>query len=155
MIKLKPIVQQIITEELTVQTYGQLKSIINAIKTKQKAVQVWDTAKSKMVDAVVDELIGKIPGGAIAKNTFDFFRAASKKPDSVKTKTWLDKLDIDDEVLKIVDDTIEAGFLQDFADRIDKEADNAKLPEDFNMNIELQNYISNKHKKRTVSYQEN
>jgi hypothetical protein len=152
MLKLKPIVKQILAEELTVQTYGQLKSIIDGIKTKQKVVQVWDTAKGKMVDAFVDELIGKIPGGAIAKSTFDFFRAASKKPDTVKTKTWLDKLDIDDDVLKIVDDTIENSFLEDFAKRIENEADNTKLPDDFNMNVELQTYIANTHNKRTVMY---
>jgi hypothetical protein len=152
MLKLKPIVKQILAEELTVQTYGQLKSIIDGIKTKQKVVQVWDTAKGKMVDAFVDELIGKIPGGAIAKSTFDFFRAASKKPDTVKTKTWLDKLDIDDDVLKIVDDTIENSFLEYFAKRIENEADNTKLPDDFNMNVELQTYIANTHNKRTVMY---
>lgn len=152
MIKLKPIVDRILTEELTVQTYGQLKSIINGIKTKQKVVQVWDTAKGAMVSAAVDELIGKIPGGPTAKSAFDFFRAASKKPDTVKTQTWLDKLDIDDEVSKIVDDTIENGFLEDFAKRIEKEPDNKKLPDNFNMNIELQTYISDKHNKRTVVY---
>ncbi len=64
----------------------------------------------------------------------------------------LDKLDIDDDVLKIVDDTIENSFLEDFAKQIEKEPDDKKLPDDFNMNIELQTYIADKHNKRTVMY---
>lgn len=154
MIKLKPIVESILAEELTIQTYGQLKSIVNAIKTKQKTVQLWDKAKGTFVSAVVDELVGKLPGGAIAKSAFDFFRAATKKPDTVKTNTWLDKLDIDDKVLQIVDDTVENGFLEDLADRMEKEADDKKIPDDFNMNNELRDYLAREYEKRTVTYQE-
>lgn len=154
MIKLKPIAKQIIAEELTVQNYGQLKAILKAVQTKQKTVQMWDTAKGMAVDAVVDELVGKIPGGAVAKKAFDFFKAASKKPDTVKTKSWLDKLDIDDKVSQIVDDTVENGFLQDLVKQIEAKPDDEKIPEDFNMNTALQDYLSKTYDKRTVSYQE-
>lgn len=154
MIKLKPIAEQILQEELTVQTYGQLKDIISAIRTKQKVVQMWDTAKGTAVDAVVDELIGKIPGGSIAKKTFDFIKAMAQKPDTIKTKTWLDRLDIDDDISKILDDTVEEGFLQDLSKRIEAESDNTPIPADFNMNNELRDYLSRTYNKRTVTYQE-
>lgn len=154
MIKLKPIAEQILQEELTVQTYGQLKDIISAIRTKQKVVQMWDTAKGTAVDAVVDELIGKIPGGSIAKKTFDFIKAMAQKPDTIKTKTWLDRLDIDDDISKILDDAVEEGFLQDLSKRIEAESDNTPIPADFNMNNELRDYLSRTYNKRIVTYQE-
>jgi hypothetical protein len=154
MIKLKPIANQIITEELTMQTYGQLKALIKAIQSKQKTVKMWDTAKGMAVDAVVDELVGKIPGGAVAKKAFDFFKAASKKPDTIKTKSWLDKLDIDDKVSQIIDDTVENGFLTDLTKSMESKPDDEKIPDDFNINKELQNYLSKTYDKRTVAYQE-
>ena len=71
-------------------TYGDLKKVIKAISTKQKGEKIGQVA--------LDTVVGFIPGADAAKSTFDFIKAAFSKPDSKKTKTWLDKLDIDDEM---------------------------------------------------------
>ena len=85
-------------------TYGDLKKVIKAITRKQKGEKVGGVA--------LGTLMGFIPGADVALTTFDFIRAATSKPDTKKTKTWLDKLDIDDEMSAIVDDTVENGFMQ-------------------------------------------
>ena len=42
--------------------------------------------------------MGLIPGAEVAKSTFDFIKAAILKPDTKKTNTWLDKLDVDEKI---------------------------------------------------------
>jgi|688.fasta_scaffold111286_3 hypothetical protein len=146
MIKLKSILSEILLEsELT--TYGDLKQLIKMIKLKQKG----GTIVSKGVEVGVDTLLGFLPGANSAKTFYDFFKAATKKPDTKKTKTWLDNLDIDDQVSAIVDDTVENGFLQDLAASIESESDTKELEPDFNMNKKLQDYLADKYDKRTVT----
>jgi len=124
-------------------TYGDLKKLIKAISLKQKGEKVGDVA--------LGTLIGFIPGADAAKTTFDFIKAAFRKPDIKKTKTWLDKLDIDDEMSAIVDDTVENGFLQSLTKAIDSESDTKPLEQDFNMNAKMVNYLKDTYKGRTVS----
>jgi hypothetical protein len=124
-------------------TYGDLKKLIKAISLKQKGEKVGDVA--------LGTLIGFIPGADAAKTTFDFIKAAFRKPDTKKTKTWLDKLDIDDEMSAIVDDTVENGFLQSLTKAIDSESDTKPLEQDFNMNAKMVNYLKDTYKGRTVS----
>jgi len=145
-IKLKPIVQEIILES-ELKTYGDLKGILKAIKTKQKGAAIFSKGK----EVALDTLLGFIPGANAAKTAFDFFRAATQKPDTKKTDTWLDNLDIDDEVSAIVDDTVEQGFIESLVASIEKESDTKELEADFNMNVKLQDYLSDKYKKRTVT----
>jgi hypothetical protein len=105
----------------------------------------------KLGDVSLDAAIGLVPGGDIAKNTYSFIKAFFSKPDDTKTKTWLDKLDIDDDTLDIVDDTIENGFLKDQAKKFDSESDDKPLEDDFNMNARLIKYIEDKHNGRTIT----
>ena len=124
-------------------TYGDLKKVIKSISNKQKL--------GKLGDVSLDVAVGFIPGGDLAKTTFDFIKAAFSKPDDTKTKTWLDKLDIDDDTSKIVDDTIENGFLKDLSKKFDSESDDKPLENDFNMNAKLVQYIKDKHNGRTIT----
>ncbi len=124
-------------------TYGDLKKIINTISTKQKGEKVGKVA--------LDAVVGFIPGAETAKTTFEFIKAAFSKPDTKKTKTWLDKLDIDDEMSSIIDDTVENGFLQTISKTIESESDNKPLEQDFNMNAKMVNYLKNKYSGRTVT----
>ena len=146
MIKLKPIVSQIILES-ELKTYGDLKGILNSIKKNQTK----DSIISKGKEVTIDTILGFIPGASAAKSAYDFFKAATQKPDTKKTNTWLDNLDIDDQVSAIVDDTVENGFLEDLVKSIEKESDDAELEADFNMNKKLQDYLSSKYNNRTVS----
>jgi hypothetical protein len=129
--------------EAKLKTYGDLKKVIKSISNKQKL--------GKLGDVSLDAAIGLVPGGDIAKNTYSFIKAFFSKPDDTKTKTWLDKLDIDDDTLDIVDDTIENGFLKDQAKKFDSESDDKPLEDDFNMNARLIKYIEDKHNGRTIT----
>jgi len=124
-------------------TYGDLKKVIKAISLKQKGEKIGDVA--------LGTLLGFIPGADAAKTTFDFIKAAFSKPDTKKTKTWLDKLDIDDEMSAIVDDTVENGFLQALTNTIDNESDNKPLEQDFNMNAKMVNYLKKQYSGRTIA----
>ena len=125
------------------QTYGDLKKIINSIKLQQKGEKIGQVA--------LDTVIGLIPGAETARTTFDFIKAAFEKPDTKKTNTWLDKLDIDDDMSKIIDDTVENGFLQTMSKTIESESDNKPLESDFNMNQKMVDYLKTNYSGRTVT----
>ena len=124
-------------------TYGDLKKVIKAIALKQKGEKIGNIA--------LGTLMGFIPGAEAAKTTFDFIKAAISKPDNKKTSTWLDKLDIDDQMSKIVDDTVENGFMQAMAKSIESESDDTPLEPDFNMNAKMTNYLKQQYSGRTVA----
>jgi hypothetical protein len=92
-------------------TYGDLKKLIKTIKLKQKGEKIISQGK----EFALDQVLGLIPGASNAKTAFDFMKAAISKPDTKKTLTWLDKLDIDDDMSAIVDDTVENGFMEAMA----------------------------------------
>jgi hypothetical protein len=128
---------------MELKTYGDLKKVIKAISLKQKGEKIGGIA--------LDQIVGLIPGGGAAKTTFDFVKAAFLKPDTKKTKTWLDKLDIDDDMSAIVDDTVENGFLKTITQTIESEADNKPLEDNFNMNAKMVEYLKKTYSGRTVS----
>ena len=133
---------------MELKTYGDLKKVLTAISKGQKGEKI----VSKGKEVAIDTLIGLIPGGGAAKTVLGFLQAAAKKPDTKKTNTWLDRLDIDDKVTQIVDDSVENGFMDAMAKQIQSKPDEEELGDDFNMNIELQKWLSNTYDKRTVSY---
>ncbi len=98
-------------------TYGDLKKLINNISKQQK----WEKIVSKGKEFALDQILGFIPGASNAKTAFDFIKTAVSKPDTKKTNTWLDKLDVDDEMSAIIDDTVENGFMQAMAKSIESE----------------------------------
>jgi hypothetical protein len=128
---------------LELNTYGDLKKVIKSIALKQKGEKIGGIA--------LGVLMGFIPGAEAAKTTFEFVKAAISKPDSKKTNTWLDKLDIDDAMSAIVDDTVENGFMQMMSKTIESKPDNQPLEQDFNMNAEMVDYLKNTYRGRTVA----
>jgi len=129
------------------ETYGDLKKLINTIKLKQKGQKVISKGK----EFALDQVLGLIPGASNAKTAFDFIKTAISKPDTKKTGTWLDKLDIDDKMSAIVDDTVENGFMQSMADIIQNEPNNKPLEDDFNMNQKMVDYLKNEYNQRTIT----
>jgi hypothetical protein len=115
------------------ETYGDLKKVIKSVSLKQKGEKVGKVA--------IDAVLGAIPG----------IGAAFKKPDDKKTSSWLDKLDVDDEMSAIVDDTVENGFLKAISAAIEKKPDGEKLDPNFDMNIKMTKYLGDKYKGRTVT----
>ena len=124
-------------------TYGDLKKAIKAIAAKQKGEKIGGIA--------LGVITGLIPGADAAKSTFDFIKAAVSKPDTKKTKTWLDRLDVDDQMSAIVDDTVENGFMQMMAKSIESQADDKELEPDFNMNAKMVDYLKGKYAGRTIA----
>jgi len=124
-------------------TYGDLKKVIKAISLKQKGEKIGNIA--------LGTLMGLIPGAEAAKTTFDFIKAAFSKPDAKKTGTWLDKLDVDDQMSAIVDDTVENGFMKAMAATIERESDDKPLEQDFNMNAKMVDYLKKTYAGRTVA----
>jgi hypothetical protein len=128
---------------IDLKTYGDLKKAIKAISLKQKG--------EKVAGVALDTIIGLVPGLDAARTTFDFIKAAVSKPDVKKTKTWLDRLDVDDEMSAIVDDTVENGFMKTIAQTIDNEPDDKPLEPDFNMNARMVDYLQDKYEGRHIA----
>lgn len=127
-------------------TYGDLKKLINYIKTSQKGGKLLSKGK----EVAVDQILGLIPGASNIKTALGFFKAAFEKPDTVKTNTWLDRLDIDDQISKIVDDTVENSFLENLSKSLENTPDDKELEDDFNINKNLQTYLKDKFNNRSV-----
>jgi hypothetical protein len=133
--------------DIELKTYGDLKKAINNISLRQKGDKIVSQGKS----FVLDQVLGLFPGASNAKTIYDFVKAATSKPDDKKSGTWLDKLDIDDDVSAIIDDAVENGFLKHMSDKIKSKNDNASLEDDFSMYQELTNYLSDKYNQRYVA----
>jgi glycerol-3-phosphate responsive antiterminator len=63
------------------ETYGDLKKLINIIKLKQKGQKIISKGK----EFALDQVLGLIPGASNAKTAFDFLKTAISKPDTKKT----------------------------------------------------------------------
>ena len=111
------------------ETYGDLKQLLNSINKRQKGEKIISKGK----EFALDQILGLIPGASNAKTAFDFIKTAISKPDGKKTNTWLDKLDVDDDMSQIVDDTVENGFMQTITKSIESEQDSKPLEDDFNI----------------------
>lgn len=129
-----------------IRTFGDLSKLIQSInlKTKGKAVA------GQVTNLAVDQLLGLIPGGSNVKTAFDFFKAVVAKPDTKKTNTVLDKFDIDDEVLKIIDNTVETSFLQHLQELIARRDQNTPIPADWNMTKEFHDFIKTTYRGRSI-----
>jgi hypothetical protein len=132
---------------MELKTYGELKKLIKLISLKQKGEKIISQGK----ELALDQLLGLIPGASNAKTAFDFLTSAFKKPDTVKTNTWLDKLDIDDKMSAIVDDTVENGFLQFLSKTLEAAPDEKPLQPDFNMNKQMGDYLQKNYSGRFVA----
>ena len=129
------------------ETYGDLKKLIAGIQSRQKGQMI----VSKGKQFALDQVLGLIPGASNAKTAFEFFRVAISKPDTKKTNTWLDKLDIDDDSSKIIDDTVENSFMIAITKAIESEPDEKPLEDSFDMNEKLVNFLRNTFSGRTIT----
>ena len=137
--------RQYLNEEEVFRTIGDLRATVQKIIASKKRGQSVDAAKDLAVGAVLDA----IPGASTIKSLFDLVKPLYSQPDDKKTNTALDKLNIDDEISAIVDDTIEDNFLKDLSQSLEKLPDETPL-ENVDMTKELAQYIAKKYNKRTV-----
>tara|TARA_R110000824_G_scaffold40689_2_gene121733 strand:+ start:2176 stop:2652 length:477 start_codon:yes stop_codon:yes gene_type:complete len=130
-------------ENVEINTWGQLRKTVKGIVMRDKVEGVAKVGLDVLADA--------IPGGGTVKKAWDLFKALYSAPDSKKTNTKLDKINIDDEYSAIVDDTIEDDFLKILVASIEKEPENQQIPDDWDISTQLEDYISKKYGDRTVS----
>jgi len=128
-------------------TYGDLQKVINVITGVKKG----ELVGGKIANAGVDFLLGLVPGLSMAKSSADVYKAMFQAPDDKKTNTWLDKMNVDDDLSAIVDDTVENGFLLYMSDKINNEAPTTPLPQDFDINAEMVEYLRGKYNERTIA----
>jgi hypothetical protein len=133
-----------------IRTIGDLKNLIKQAKAKKRGDQTKENIKGAIKDAIVDEILGKIPFAGTAKTLFDFVKSSYDLPDESRTGTALDHLDVDDDVAKIVDDPIENAFLEAFGEKLDGMSDDQAL-EDLNMTKNLSDYLEGEFNSRTVA----
>jgi len=124
-------------------TYGDLKAAIKTISAGQR--------KEKIGGVGLDAIIGQIPVVGNIKTGVDLVRAFVEAPDTKKTKTWLDKLQVDDNMSKIIDNAVENGFIQYIGKEIENQQDSKPLEQDFNMNQKLVNYLKTNYQGRTIT----
>ena len=132
-------------ESTSIDTFDDLNRVITGIINKAKLGEVKDQA----VGMVVDTVIGLIPGAGAAKTAFDFFKGVTKQPDANETGSFIDQLDVDDQLSMIVDDTVEGKFLKFIQKQI--KGKKGPIPPEWNINAELKQYLANQFGGRTVA----
>lgn len=130
--------------DFRLETYGDLQDIVNVIqKTKRGEI-----IGAKIAGSALDSFM---PFISVAKNAGDIFKAMSQLPDDKKTNSWLDFLNIDDDLSAIVDDKIENAFLNQYAETINNKPREEKLPLNFDINAELNKFIAANYNQKSVA----
>lgn len=135
-----------VLQEQEIQTVGQLKKVINSHRLSQAGKETGKLA----VDSFIEEV--PILGSAFrmfgaAKDSREILRKLYAAEDSFKTNTGLDKLNVDDNVSKIVDDEIENAFLKALIEMLNNMDDSEEIPD---VNVALQNFLKRKFDQHSV-----
>ena len=143
-----------VLNEQAVQTVGELKKILTLHRQQALGKGAAKIAGGAIVDSVVDEITGKVPGLQAAfnlfaglKNTRELLKKLYSAEDDFKTNTGLDKLNVNDDVSKIVDDPIEDAFLKVLIKSLETMDDNDPIPD---VNEKLQDFIKLKFNQHSV-----
>lgn len=137
--------RSVLSEQDRILTVGELRNSINqAMKVKRGEIQ-----KDALKDFGASLIIDLVPGAASLKSAFDLAKTLYKLPDSKRTNTGLDYLNVDDQVSAVVDDRVENAFLNDLLNVLKDMDDTAEL-EDIDMTNRLSNYIEDKFKNTKV-----
>ena len=116
------------------ETIGDLRKALAQAKSEKN---LRDLGK---VGAETAQSVADISSGGVFPVLKLLWQKAQKDPGLAKSNKTLDKLMIDPEVSKVVDDKIEGRFLQDIAQAIEGKNDNERL-EDMDMTRLLAKYI--------------
>lgn len=129
-----------ILQEAPLETVGDLKKLIKT----HRAMEAGQEFGKKAAEAAIEQI-------PVVSNIFSLWKGAKDAKeivgklygaeDSFKTATGLDKLNVDDDVSKIVDDPIEVAFINDLLKAMEDMDDLAPIPD---INVELQKYLASK-----------
>lgn len=133
-------------QEAPIQTVGDLKKLIKT----HRAVEAGKEVGKKAAEMAIEQI-------PVVSNIFSIWKGAKEAKDMVaklygaddklKSNTGLDKLNVDDDVSKIVDDPIEVSFLNDLLKTIDGMDDLDPIPD---VNDALQAYLSDNFNQKQV-----
>lgn len=148
-----------LTNNFRLETYGDLMKITNVIKEfKSGKIAAASKLTGKGVSYGVEALVGLFPGGGTlmtalkaGNDAIEIYADVFGASDDKKTGLWLDKLNLDDELSAIVDDTVESGFLNYLLGTFRQKNPNEQLPDNFNINGEMVRYLAQKYDNRTIS----
>lgn len=136
--------RQSLKEELN--TIGDLRKTIRDYRSMEAGKEVGKKAVDMTLEQIplVNNLYSIWKGAKDAKDMIGKLYGAE---DNAKSNTGMDKLNIDDNVSKIVDDRIEQAFLNDLLKGIEQMDDNDPIPD---INQKLQDYLKNKFNQHSV-----
>lgn len=123
-----------------IRTYGELNQLINSMTQSAKTGEQVSAVKG----FAVDQLLGMIPGASNAKSAFDLFKTLYWTPDTVKSDTPLDALNIDDKTSHMIDDTVENDFLATLHKVVSRYPANMEIDPSWNVTQELNRYLRKK-----------
>ncbi len=135
-----------VIEEQQLQTVGSVLSMIQ----KFRQAKAGGEAGKKILDMALEQ----VPG---VSNIWSMMKASKDAKDMISTlygmddkfqsNSGLDKLNIDDDISKIVDDKVEAAFLNFLINKLQSMNPDAPMPD---ATIEIQNFLASKFNKNTV-----
>jgi len=136
--------KQILNEELN--TIGDLRKTIRDYRAMEAGKEVGKKAVDMTLEQIplVSNLYSVWKGVKDAKDMIGKLYGAE---DNAKSNTGMDRLNIDDNVSKIVDNQIEQAFLNDLLKGIEQMDDNDPIPD---VNQKLQDYLKNKFNQHSV-----
>tara|TARA_R110002074_G_scaffold309218_1_gene479967 strand:- start:23 stop:451 length:429 start_codon:yes stop_codon:yes gene_type:complete len=134
-----------LNEQEEIRTVGQLRAAIEKERSLKKTGKVGKGLIGVLTNAT---------GIDLAQGLGSMIKDAYKLPDSKKTNTFLDRLNVDDEVSAIVDDAVENMFLNNAAEEFIGLPDETELDQ-IDITQRLADFIAKKFDQRTVSVPDN
>ena len=129
-----------VIQEAPLEKVGDLRKLIKTHRAMEAGQELGKKAAEAAIEQipVVSNIFSLWKGAKDAKEIVGKLYGAE---DSFKSATGLDKLNVDDDVSKIVDDPIEVAFINDLMKVIKNMEVEDPIPD---VNAELQKYLANK-----------
>jgi len=129
-----------VIQEAPLETVGHLRKLIKTHRAMEAGKEIGKKAAETAIEQipVVSNIFSLWKGAQDAKEIVGKLYGAE---DSFKSATGLDKLNVDDDVSKIVDDPVEAAFINDLLKAMESMDDLEPIPD---INDELQKYLADK-----------
>ena len=137
---------KLLSEALEISTVGELRKAIRDYRAMTAGKEFGKKAVEMAIEST--PLLGNVYN--IWKGVSDAKEMVSKlygAEDEVKSNTGMDRLNVDDNISKIVDDRIEQAFLNDLLKSIEKMDDDDQIPD---VNEHLKNYLKTKFNRHAV-----
>ena len=135
-----------VIQEEEIETVGSVLAIIQKFRQAKAGGEVGKKALEMTIEQipVLNNIWSAVQG---AKEAKDMIGILYGMDDKFQSNTGLDKLNIDDNISKIVDDKVEAAFLNHLIDDLGKMNPDDQMPD---VDIILQDFLANKFEGHTV-----